>query len=144
MKPSFLSKPDSFLPSLSLPADGSPHITGCVSANMETFRCRWDVGPFQSGQLRLFYINKRSGACVGLPWIGECDCCLSHPDLTLSSDTPTASPRGGVSVLTTAARGPTSASSVKTTPPSGPPTPSSCAPETSPSSTTRSYWPWPT
>lgn len=65
----FLPKHESFLPSLSLPADVSPHITGCVSANMETFRCRWNVGPFQSGQLRLFYINKKSGACVGLLWI---------------------------------------------------------------------------
>ncbi|XP_019965011.2 growth hormone receptor b isoform X1 [Paralichthys olivaceus] len=39
-----------------------PHITGCVSNNMETFRCRWNVGTFQNlsepGALRLFYINK--------------------------------------------------------------------------------------
>ncbi|XP_035040006.1 growth hormone receptor b isoform X1 [Hippoglossus stenolepis] len=39
-----------------------PHITGCVSNNMETFRCRWNVGTFQNlsepGALRLFYFNK--------------------------------------------------------------------------------------
>ncbi|XP_078127011.1 growth hormone receptor b isoform X1 [Sander vitreus] len=39
-----------------------PHLTSCVSANMETFRCRWNVGTSQSlsqpGDLRLFYINK--------------------------------------------------------------------------------------
>ncbi|XP_068430005.1 growth hormone receptor b [Clinocottus analis] len=40
-----------------------PHITGCVSTDMETFRCRWDVGTFRSlsepGALRLFYIIKK-------------------------------------------------------------------------------------
>ncbi|XP_068588515.1 growth hormone receptor-like isoform X2 [Cebidichthys violaceus] len=40
-----------------------PHITGCVSTNMETFRCRWNVGTsrslFEPGDLRLFYINKK-------------------------------------------------------------------------------------
>ncbi|KAL6097153.1 ghr [Pungitius sinensis] len=40
-----------------------PHITGCVSTNMETFRCRWNVGHSQNvsepGDLRLFYINKK-------------------------------------------------------------------------------------
>ncbi|KAM4635406.1 growth hormone receptor-like isoform 1-T2 [Polymixia lowei] len=40
-----------------------PHFTGCVSTNMETFRCRWNVGTFQNlsepGHLRLFYINKK-------------------------------------------------------------------------------------
>ncbi|XP_034752229.1 growth hormone receptor b [Etheostoma cragini] len=39
-----------------------PHLTSCVSANMETFRCRWNVGASKSlsqpGDLRLFYINK--------------------------------------------------------------------------------------
>ncbi|XP_073333496.1 growth hormone receptor-like isoform X2 [Pagrus major] len=39
-----------------------PHFTGCVSTNMETFRCRWNVGTLQNlskpGELRLFYINK--------------------------------------------------------------------------------------
>ncbi|XP_039635235.1 growth hormone receptor b isoform X1 [Perca fluviatilis] len=39
-----------------------PHLTSCVSANMETFRCRWNAGTSQSlsqpGDLRLFYINK--------------------------------------------------------------------------------------
>uniref|UniRef100_A0AAQ4PZK3 Growth hormone receptor b n=1 Tax=Gasterosteus aculeatus aculeatus TaxID=481459 RepID=A0AAQ4PZK3_GASAC len=38
-----------------------PRITGCVSANTETFRCRWNVGHSQSfsqpGDLRLFYIT---------------------------------------------------------------------------------------
>uniref|UniRef100_H2U7S7 Growth hormone receptor b n=1 Tax=Takifugu rubripes TaxID=31033 RepID=H2U7S7_TAKRU len=37
----------------------SPHITSCVSANMETFHCRWNVSSLQSGDLRLFYINKK-------------------------------------------------------------------------------------
>ncbi|XP_062269274.1 growth hormone receptor b isoform X1 [Platichthys flesus] len=40
-----------------------PHLTGCVSNNMETFRCRWNVGTFQNlsepGALRLFYMNKK-------------------------------------------------------------------------------------
>lgn len=40
-----------------------PHLTGCVSTNMETFRCRWNVGSYQNlsepGELRLFYINKK-------------------------------------------------------------------------------------
>nr|BBB38614.1 growth hormone receptor b [Plectropomus leopardus] len=40
-----------------------PHLTGCVSANMETFRCRWNVGTSPSvskpGDLRLFYWNKK-------------------------------------------------------------------------------------
>ncbi|XP_074473217.1 growth hormone receptor b isoform X2 [Sebastes fasciatus] len=39
-----------------------PYLTGCVSTNMETFHCRWNVGASQSlsepGALRLFYINK--------------------------------------------------------------------------------------
>ncbi|KAM6902760.1 growth hormone receptor b [Xenentodon cancila] len=38
-----------------------PHLTGCVSTNMETFRCRWNVGAFQNlsepGDLRIFYIK---------------------------------------------------------------------------------------
>lgn len=38
-----------------------PHLTGCVSANMETFHCRWNVGTFHNvsepGDLRIFYIN---------------------------------------------------------------------------------------
>ncbi|KAG8010888.1 Growth hormone receptor, partial [Nibea albiflora] len=41
-----------------------PHFTGCASANMETFHCRWNVGTFQNlskpGDLRVFYINKIS------------------------------------------------------------------------------------
>ncbi|XP_059213968.1 growth hormone receptor b [Centropristis striata] len=40
-----------------------PHLTGCVSANMETFRCRWNVGNSQSlsepGDLRLFYNHNK-------------------------------------------------------------------------------------
>ncbi|XP_070781058.1 growth hormone receptor b [Enoplosus armatus] len=36
-----------------------PHLTGCVSANMETFRCRWNAGVSEPGDLRLFYINKK-------------------------------------------------------------------------------------
>ncbi|XP_054875288.1 growth hormone receptor b [Amphiprion ocellaris] len=43
-----------------------PHLTGCVSADMETFRCTWNVGSFQNvsepGDLRLFYINKKPPA----------------------------------------------------------------------------------
>ncbi|KAM9735446.1 growth hormone receptor-like isoform 2-T2 [Menidia menidia] len=38
-----------------------PHFMGCVSTNMETFHCRWNVGTFQNlsgpGDLRLFYVN---------------------------------------------------------------------------------------
>ncbi|KAK0133397.1 Growth hormone receptor [Merluccius polli] len=38
-----------------------PQLTGCVSNDMETFRCSWSVGTFlnlsQPGDLRLFYIN---------------------------------------------------------------------------------------
>ncbi|XP_053195660.1 growth hormone receptor b isoform X1 [Scomber japonicus] len=41
----------------------SPHLTSCVSNNMETFYCRWDVGTFQNlselGDVRLFYMNKK-------------------------------------------------------------------------------------
>ncbi|KAJ3580719.1 hypothetical protein NHX12_034222 [Muraenolepis orangiensis] len=40
-----------------------PHLTGCVSNDMETFRCTWTVGTFQNlsqpGDLRLFYINTK-------------------------------------------------------------------------------------
>ncbi|XP_063745414.1 growth hormone receptor-like isoform X2 [Eleginops maclovinus] len=39
----------------------NPHFTGCVSANMETFRCRWNVGTSKNlsepGDLCLFYKN---------------------------------------------------------------------------------------
>ncbi|XP_019739135.1 growth hormone receptor isoform X1 [Hippocampus comes] len=39
-----------------------PHLTGCVSTNMETFHCRWDVGTLQNiskpQDVRLFYITK--------------------------------------------------------------------------------------
>ncbi|XP_034047874.1 growth hormone receptor b isoform X2 [Thalassophryne amazonica] len=41
-----------------------PHLTGCVSADMETFRCRWNVGTFlnlsELGELRFFYIRKET------------------------------------------------------------------------------------
>ncbi|KAM9841575.1 growth hormone receptor-like [Aulostomus maculatus] len=44
----------------------NPHLTGCVSTNMETFQCRWNVGTFQNlsepGDLRLFYMNKLTHA----------------------------------------------------------------------------------
>ncbi|KAF3848777.1 hypothetical protein F7725_015274 [Dissostichus mawsoni] len=40
----------------------NPHFTGCVSANLETFICRWNVGTSKNfsepGDLRLFYKNK--------------------------------------------------------------------------------------
>ncbi|KAF7217682.1 transcript variant X2 [Nothobranchius furzeri] len=40
-----------------------PHLTGCLSNNMETFNCRWSVGSFQNlsepGDLRLFYYNRK-------------------------------------------------------------------------------------
>lgn len=43
--------------------DVPPHLTGCFSRNMETFRCRWNVGTFQNvskpGDLRLLYISKK-------------------------------------------------------------------------------------
>uniref|UniRef100_A0A096M7B4 Growth hormone receptor b n=1 Tax=Poecilia formosa TaxID=48698 RepID=A0A096M7B4_POEFO len=39
-----------------------PHLTGCVSRNMETFLCRWSAGSFQNltepKDLRLFYFNR--------------------------------------------------------------------------------------
>ncbi|CAF93295.1 unnamed protein product [Tetraodon nigroviridis] len=38
---------------------------------METFRCRWDVGPFQSNQLRLFYLNRRHPQSPPTDWT-EC------------------------------------------------------------------------
>nr|QRN75722.1 growth hormone receptor 2 [Trachinotus blochii] len=53
----------------------NPHLTGCVSNDMETFRCRWNVGTFQNlsepGELRLFYINKRSPLISPKEW-SEC------------------------------------------------------------------------
>nr|XP_033502534.1 growth hormone receptor b isoform X1 [Epinephelus lanceolatus] len=63
------SAPEQVLP------DAHPHLTGCVSANMETFRCRWNVGTSQSlsepGALRLFYINKKSPHAPPKEW-SEC------------------------------------------------------------------------
>ncbi|NP_001316291.1 growth hormone receptor b isoform X1 [Kryptolebias marmoratus] len=44
------------------PGPVAPHLTSCVSSNMETFHCRWTVGTFQNlsepGALRLFYFNR--------------------------------------------------------------------------------------
>ncbi|XP_040012905.1 growth hormone receptor-like isoform X2 [Xiphias gladius] len=52
-----------------------PHLTGCVSANMETFRCRWNVGTFHNlsepGDLHLFYINKKPSLASPKEW-SEC------------------------------------------------------------------------
>ncbi|XP_008302782.1 growth hormone receptor b isoform X2 [Stegastes partitus] len=50
-----------------------PHLTGCVSTNMETFRCTWNVGSYQneSGDLRLFYINKKLPTASPNNW-SEC------------------------------------------------------------------------
>uniref|UniRef100_UPI0037E916A6 growth hormone receptor b n=1 Tax=Semicossyphus pulcher TaxID=241346 RepID=UPI0037E916A6 len=52
-----------------------PHLTSCFSANMETFRCRWNVGTFQNlsepGDLRLLYINKKPPHASPKEW-SEC------------------------------------------------------------------------
>ncbi|XP_029371112.1 growth hormone receptor-like isoform X2 [Echeneis naucrates] len=52
-----------------------PYLTGCVSSNMETFRCRWNVGTFQNlskpGELRLFYMNMKLPLASSKAWI-EC------------------------------------------------------------------------
>ncbi|XP_026153820.1 growth hormone receptor-like [Mastacembelus armatus] len=52
-----------------------PHLTGCVSTNMETFRCRWNADTFQNlsepGDLRLFYINKKPPHASPKEW-SEC------------------------------------------------------------------------
>ncbi|XP_069562236.1 growth hormone receptor-like isoform X1 [Brachyistius frenatus] len=52
-----------------------PHLTGCVSADMETFRCRWSVGTFQNlsepGDLRIFYINIKPPSASPKNW-SEC------------------------------------------------------------------------
>lgn len=52
-----------------------PHLTGCVSTNMETFHCRWNVGTFQKlsepGDLRLFYLNKKPPPASPKEW-SEC------------------------------------------------------------------------
>ncbi|KAG7240859.1 hypothetical protein INR49_023433 [Caranx melampygus] len=49
-----------------------PHLTGCVSNNMETFRCRWNVSSFQNlsepGDLRLFYITKTPTQAFSSEW----------------------------------------------------------------------------
>uniref|UniRef100_A0A3Q3J5K9 Fibronectin type-III domain-containing protein n=1 Tax=Monopterus albus TaxID=43700 RepID=A0A3Q3J5K9_MONAL len=52
-----------------------PHLTGCVSTNLETFRCRWNVDYFQNlsqpGDLRLFYINNKPPHAPPKEW-SEC------------------------------------------------------------------------
>ncbi|XP_075993070.1 growth hormone receptor-like [Genypterus blacodes] len=52
-----------------------PHLTGCVSTNMETFSCRWALGSFlnlsEPGELRLFYINKKPPHLSPKEW-SEC------------------------------------------------------------------------
>ncbi|XP_041666616.1 growth hormone receptor b isoform X2 [Cheilinus undulatus] len=53
----------------------SPHLAGCFSTNMETFRCRWNVGTFRNvskpGDLRLLYINKKPPLASPKEW-SEC------------------------------------------------------------------------
>ncbi|CAJ1070864.1 growth hormone receptor b [Xyrichtys novacula] len=53
----------------------APHLTGCFSNNMETFRCRWNVGTFQNltepGDLRLRYINIKPPHVSPTEW-SEC------------------------------------------------------------------------
>ncbi|XP_077352742.1 growth hormone receptor b isoform X2 [Festucalex cinctus] len=52
-----------------------PHITGCVSTNMETFHCRWEVGTLQNlskaEDVRLFYITKMPLLASSKEW-SEC------------------------------------------------------------------------
>ncbi|XP_061657760.1 growth hormone receptor b isoform X2 [Syngnathoides biaculeatus] len=52
-----------------------PHLTRCVSTNMETFYCRWDVGTFQNlsnpEDVRLFYISKLAWDAPSKEW-SEC------------------------------------------------------------------------
>ncbi|KAF6733030.1 Growth hormone receptor [Oryzias melastigma] len=49
-----------------------PHLTGCVSTNMETFCCSWSVGAFQNlsdaRDLRLFYLNQNSLSTAPKEW----------------------------------------------------------------------------
>ncbi|XP_076614736.1 growth hormone receptor b isoform X2 [Chaetodon auriga] len=58
-----------------VPPKRHPHLTGCVSTNMETFSCRWNVSTFQElsepRSLRLFYINKNSPHAPPKEW-SEC------------------------------------------------------------------------
>ncbi|XP_070845278.1 growth hormone receptor b isoform X2 [Chaetodon trifascialis] len=58
-----------------VPPKRHPHLTGCVSANMETFICRWNVSSFQElsepRSLRLFYINKNPPHAPPKEW-SEC------------------------------------------------------------------------
>ncbi|XP_060941720.1 growth hormone receptor b isoform X2 [Limanda limanda] len=58
-----------------VPERRPPHFTGCVSSDMETFRCRWNVGSFQNlsepGALRLFYMNKKPSPDSPKDW-SEC------------------------------------------------------------------------
>ncbi|XP_054613329.1 growth hormone receptor b isoform X2 [Dunckerocampus dactyliophorus] len=52
-----------------------PHLTGCVSTNMETFYCRWDVCTVQNlskpEDVRLFYISKTPPHATLKEW-SEC------------------------------------------------------------------------
>ncbi|XP_075311999.1 growth hormone receptor b isoform X1 [Odontesthes bonariensis] len=57
------------------PLQQRPHLTGCVSTNMETFCCRWNAGAFQNlsepGDLRLFYVNTNPLGAPPKDW-SEC------------------------------------------------------------------------
>ncbi|CAN9504779.1 unnamed protein product [Ophioblennius macclurei] len=57
------------------PSQRGPHLTRCVSANMETFRCSWNAGTFQNlsqpGDLRLFFINMKAPPSPPSNW-SEC------------------------------------------------------------------------
>ncbi|XP_061590498.1 growth hormone receptor-like [Cololabis saira] len=59
------------IPSKVLPQQ-QPHFTGCVSTNMETFRCSWNVGAFQNlsepGDLRIFYIKTKPTSASPQDW----------------------------------------------------------------------------
>lgn len=60
-----------FVPSEGFPQE-NPHLTGCVSNNMETFRCSWSVGTSRSvsepRNLRLFYIIKQLPHTPPVEW----------------------------------------------------------------------------
>ncbi|CAL8387037.1 unnamed protein product [Boreogadus saida] len=67
-----------------------PHLTSCVSNDMETFRCSWNVGTFQNlsqpGDLRLFYIKKnlqslRECPQYGPPGTSECYFSENHTSI---------------------------------------------------------------
>ncbi|CAL8320844.1 unnamed protein product [Lota lota] len=67
-----------------------PRLTGCVSNDMETFRCSWNVGTFQNlsqpGDLRLFYTKKsvqtlKECPQYGPPGTSECYFSESHTSI---------------------------------------------------------------